>query len=310
AAPLRSRQLVVRVTPPKYHFPAPHLDFQNKPNDCRPPALPTRPRHIEPAERMHVHHRAGAFAVDIKIADVEFAFRAFDALAVARIERAGQTVDRVVGDLERVVNVFGFDDGEHGTEDLFLREARFRIDIGDDSRRNEPAFAGQFVAPAPRDYAAILLADLDVLVDLFVSAPARNRPGEIIHVFDRADSKFAYALGDFGHDLIVDRINDHRARAGRAFLARISEGRSDDACRGFIKVRRFINDDGVFAAHFGHDAFDPDLPIARFGGQLVDAQAHSHRTGERDEARLRMFDQIFADRRAFPRQEVDDAGRE
>jgi hypothetical protein len=61
---------------------------------------------------MHVEQRAVTFAVDVEIADEEFALRALDALAVARIERASQPVDRVVGDGERVVNVFSFDDGE------------------------------------------------------------------------------------------------------------------------------------------------------------------------------------------------------
>src|SRR5690348_7225582 len=120
--------------------------------------------------------------------------------------------------------------------------------------------------PAPGDYAAFLLADLDVLVDLFVSAFTRNRAGAIIDVFDRADAEFAYAFGDFGDHLIVDRRDDHRARAGRTFLARIPEGRSDDAGGGFVEVRRFVDDDGVFAAHFGDDAFDPDLAVTRFSG--------------------------------------------
>src|SRR5215510_12198386 len=103
---------------------------------------------------MHVHHRAGTFAVDVKVADVEFTLRALDALAVARVERAGQAVDRVVGDGQRFVDVFGLNDGEHRPEDLFLSDTGFRIDVGDDRRRDKPTFAGQIVPSAPGDYAA------------------------------------------------------------------------------------------------------------------------------------------------------------
>src|SRR5262245_36493413 len=215
---------------------------------------------------MHVHHRAGAFAVDVKIADVELALRAFDALAVARIERAGQAVDRVVGYGQRFVDVLGLNDGEHRPEDLFLRDVGFRVNVGDDGRRNEPAFAGEFVSPATGDDAAFLLSDSGVLVNLFLSAVTRNRAGELIHVLDLPDSEFAYALGDFGDQLIVDRRDDHGARAGRTFLARIPKGRSDNAGGCFVEVRRFVDDDGVLAAHFGDDAFDPDLAVTRFGG--------------------------------------------
>src|SRR5215510_16612638 len=218
---------------------------------------------------MYVHHRAGAFAVNVKVANVEFALRALDALAVARIERAGQAVDRIVGDGQRFVDVFGLNDCENRPEDLFLSDAGHRIDVGDDRRRDEPTFAGHTVPPASGDDAAFLLADFDVLADLFVSAFTRNRAGEIIHVFDRADSEFAYALGDFGDHLIVDRRDDHGARAGRTFLARIPKGRSDNAGGCFVEVRRFVDDDGVLAAHFGDYAFDPDLALTRFGGQLV-----------------------------------------
>src|SRR5262249_6546316 len=154
-------------------------------------------------------------AIDVQIADVEFAFRALDAFAIAGIEGAGQTVVGVVGDRERVVNVFGFDDGDHRSEDLFLGDAGFRVNVGYDRWRNEPAFAGQIMPSAPGDDAAFLLADLYVLVDLLVGLLARNRTGEIVHVFDRADGEFASALGDFSQDLIVDRIDDHGARTGR-----------------------------------------------------------------------------------------------
>src|SRR5262249_44921823 len=170
-------------------------------------------------------------------------------------------------------------------------DAGIRVNVGDDRRRNEPAFAGQLMSPAPGDDAAFLFADFDVLVDFLVSPFARNRAGEIIHVFDWSDGKFAYALGDFCHHLIVNRRDYYGAGAGRAFLARIPEGRSDDAGGGIVEVRRFVNDYGVFAAHFGDDAFDPDLAFALFSGQFVDSQPNGHRTSECDEARLRVFDQ-------------------
>src|SRR6185503_11399328 len=108
--------------------------------------LRIRPRHIEAAERMNIDKRARAFAVDIQVANVKFAPHALNPLSVRRIEPSGKTVDRIVGDRERVIEVPGFYDCENRTEYLLLRDASPGIDIGNHSRGNEISRVGQFVS--------------------------------------------------------------------------------------------------------------------------------------------------------------------
>src|SRR5262245_57227499 len=115
---------------------------------------------------MNVDVRAGAFSIEVKVADVEIAFSSLDAFAVSRIESAGQPIDRVIGYRQGLVEILRFDAGEHRTEDLLLRDSRFRIDIGDDRRIDEIAFAGELVFAVSHDEAPFLLPDLDILIHL------------------------------------------------------------------------------------------------------------------------------------------------
>src|SRR5690242_20103754 len=160
---------------------------------------------------------------------MEVAARAFDAVAPARIKRAGQPVNGVVGNGQRVVHVFGSDEGQHGAEDLFLCDAGLRIHVGDNGGLDEVTFVGQPVAFAAYNDAALLFADLNVFTDLFERTTARNRAGEVADVFDIADGQLFGAFGDFAEHFVVDRIHHDRARAGRTLLARKAEGRHDDA---------------------------------------------------------------------------------
>ena len=54
---------------------------------------------------MRAHHRTRAFAIDVQIADMEFAHRAFDLVARAGVNRASQAELGVIGDIERVIEV-------------------------------------------------------------------------------------------------------------------------------------------------------------------------------------------------------------
>ena len=60
---------------------------------------------------MNADERAGAFSIQIKISDVKFFAGAFQFFFVSRIKRTGQPVNRVVGDFQRVIEIFRFDNG-------------------------------------------------------------------------------------------------------------------------------------------------------------------------------------------------------
>src|SRR5205814_8174209 len=78
--------------------------------------------HVEAAEGMHADEGAGAFAIHVEIADKKFFLGALDLFRIVGEDRAGESERRVVRDEERVIEIFRFDDREHRSENLFLRD--------------------------------------------------------------------------------------------------------------------------------------------------------------------------------------------
>src|SRR6476646_1022837 len=70
------------------------------------------PGHIEAAKGMRADHRASALAVDVQVADVEFADGAFDLVTRTGVDRARETELGVVRDFERVVEAARLDHGQ------------------------------------------------------------------------------------------------------------------------------------------------------------------------------------------------------
>jgi hypothetical protein len=111
---------------------------------------------------MRAHHGAGALAIDVEVADEEFgggAFRIFR--LIVGVDRAGQPVLGVVGQFQRMIEVRALRHRQHRAEDLFLENARLRIDVGNHGRLDEIAVA--FRRPAARDQPAFFLAGLDIV---------------------------------------------------------------------------------------------------------------------------------------------------
>jgi len=72
---------------------------------------------------------------------------------------------------------------------------------------------------------------------------------------------------------------NNRPRAGRTLLSLIAKSRRSDTLDGGVEIAIVIDDNGVFAAHFGDDALDPDLAFPGTRGQFVDTQANIARSG-------------------------------
>src|SRR6185295_6320153 len=87
---------------------------------------------------------------------------------------------------------------------------------------------------------------------------------------------------------------DDGTRACRTLLTLVAISGLHYARDSAVDVGFAVDNDGVLAAHFCHHPLDPDLPLAGFCGELVDAQTDVARSGERDEARLGMLDQKIA----------------
>src|SRR5271165_2991176 len=100
---------------------------------------------------MSSYDSAGAFAVDVQVADMELLFRCGNLVVRGRIYGAGQAEFCVVGDGQAVFEATRLDHCQHRTEDLLLRNRCHRIDIGDHRRLDEVAIAEFTYARAASD---------------------------------------------------------------------------------------------------------------------------------------------------------------
>src|SRR5262245_39010119 len=78
-------------------------------------------------------------AVDHHAAGPQLAGDPVGPLVVGRPHRAGESVARVVGDVDRIVIVVVRDERQHGPEDLLLGDSHVRIDCREDCRLHEIA---------------------------------------------------------------------------------------------------------------------------------------------------------------------------
>src|SRR5712692_3172272 len=122
-------------------------------------------RHVESAEGMRAHGGSRALAVDVQVADVEFADGAVNLLARFGVNGAGQAELGVVGNLERVVVILRLSHSQNGAENLFLFQARLGWNISDDGGLQEVALTCVLRRATSGDQSAVLLADLDVFHD-------------------------------------------------------------------------------------------------------------------------------------------------
>ncbi len=74
--------------------------------------------HAEAAEGLAGDECAGASSVDVEVADAELFFGLVDVCGFSCEDAAGEFVCVVVGQLHRLVEVFGMDDGEDWAEDF------------------------------------------------------------------------------------------------------------------------------------------------------------------------------------------------
>ncbi len=163
---------------------------------------------------------------------------------------------------------------------------------------------------APGEQPPFRLSGLDVSLNRLLRARADHRPHVVRRIVRLAHRDLRRARFELFEEAVVNGFMHDRARARRALLPLIPERRHRDAFHRGIQIAFAVHDDRVLAAHLGHHALDPDLAFLRFGGEFVDVQSDIARSGERNEARLRMRHQQIADRPAASRQEAERRRRE
>src|SRR5262249_40061334 len=239
-------------------------------------------------------------------ARLDIAHRAERTAHVARVDRAGEAVARAVQYLHRLLEALNFDDREHGTENLFLRDAHRRRDAVENRRPVEPAvdpllsFVDRAAGQKPR---AFVLADLHVAVRLFARGFVDERPhlGALVQAVADDDLLGARDEG-VGYALLDLAVHDQAARRGAALAGR-AKGAPQRSFDGQVQIGVFEDDLGVFSAHLERDALEI------FPARCRDLASDFRGAGEGDQLNLRMIHERGAGDLTGAVDEVGDAGR-
>src|SRR5580704_17641736 len=256
---------------------------------------------------MRTDHRSGALAIEIKIAYVEAFASLLQLLRILRINSARQPKFRAIRDFQRVIEIASLNDRENRPKNLFLSDPRFRINVRNHRCLYEITVARGAVAAD--EHASLFLSHIDVSEYSLERGLARHRAHVIFRIFARSHSDFLRAINHLLHKRVVNFFRNDRARARGTLLPLIAERSLCNTLDGGIDVGFLIHNHRVLAAHFQNRALDPDLTRRLLACRLADDQAHFFRASERDEARLRIFDQRVADDLARARDQIQSALR-
>src|SRR5438093_7560825 len=189
---------------------------------------------------------------------------------VAVIDRGGQSVaDGVRGGDGALVVVRG-DDAHHRSEDLLLRDAHVRIDVGEDRRLDEVArLQVRFCrcAAIANDARALLLPRRDAVAHLtqLQVVDDRPQPDAIREAVARAP-RIGLRREQLG-EVDEARAHDYRAACRGAALSGRAERAARDALRSLLEVRVVPDDDRVLATHLALHLAEP------LGGLCVEASS-------------------------------------
>src|SRR5277367_4894333 len=253
---------------------------------------------------MGADHGAGALAVDVEVADVEFADGTIDLVLRTGVDRAGQAELGVVCNLECVIEVLRLDYGQYRAKDFFLLKLRLGFDVGNDRGLDEIAFASILGQTTAGDQAPVFLAVLDIFEDRLHGAFVDHRAHVRILGWI-ADCDLLHARLKLLQKLIVDALVNNGARAGRTLLALEAERGLGNTLDGSIKITVGVDDDRVFPTHFEDGALDPELSGNFVGSTFVNVEADFARSGKGDVTRFRMRDHSIAKGCARARAEID-----
>ena len=241
---------------------------------------------------------------------------------VAGPDRAGQSVDRVVGDGYGLGFGLEWDDDEHRPEDLLLGHPHPVVDVDEDGRLVVVAAALQPMA-AGGQLGALLQADLDVALDR-VELLLGDQRSHLARLFGRrSDADRHGARDEFADEAVVDGTLHEQPGTGRTDLARAGEDADQRAVDSGFEVGVFEDDVRALAAQLQADLLHvpgagphdglADLDAAREGDHVDVARrsevvAHlTARTGEHLEDALRQAG-LFEDVAELERGERRDRG--
>src|ERR1700679_3370762 len=176
------------------------------------------------------------------------------ALVVGAVDRAGQAVDRVVGDPDRVVVAVVVDDHQHRAERLLLGDLAVRVEVGEQGRG--VVVAGIDLGAAGDEGGAGRDRPLDQAVDL-VPLPRADQRAHVVTWVGRVAVRDRAEHGrDLGDDLVMARPGHHHPGRDRAPLAGVRAGRERAHHGGLGEVGVVQHDQGGLAAELEEDPLD------------------------------------------------------
>src|SRR5207245_1849987 len=230
---------------------------------------------LVPAMRHLAHDRQ--VVVDLHGTEAERVRGTVRPLDVLRPDGRVQAVHRIVRRLDRFVFVGELLDVDDRSEYLLAGDPHGRIRVDERGGLIVPAFRERLVLwtlPAKGELRALVLADLDVLLDLLPlllgdERPEVRRPHERVAHADRLQ-----ALDELVLELLVGLLVDDEPRGLRGVLAAIDHRGGDGPFRGGRDVRVVEHDEGPLAAEFEVEllhvrlrGFHDVLPGRRVAGQ-------------------------------------------
>lgn len=124
------------------------------------------PGHIEAAERVDAYQGAGAFPVQIQVADMEVAPGLLQVRAIVRDHRAGQPVVGIVGELDRFIEGGCLREGHDRTKDFLLGNTSGAGDVREDRRLYEIPL--RIAGKTAEDQPAFAFPDFDIVENFTV----------------------------------------------------------------------------------------------------------------------------------------------
>src|SRR5579863_3020266 len=212
-------------------------------------------------------------AVDPDRAGLERARHLVRAGDVARPDRGGEPVVRVVALKNRVVLILERDRRGDRPEDLLARDPHFIVDTGEQRRVDEVALAGSR-RTAGRDRGALLLTDFEITLDAIELLARNQRPDRALLIEGIAHRDALAEIRELAHHFVVTLALHENPRARAADLPRVEEHAHHRGRHGLIEIGVREDDVRRLAAEFQRDLFQIS------GGGLQDDLADFGRTGE------------------------------
>src|SRR3954447_21050091 len=175
---------------------------------------------------------------------------------ISALHMRAEAVDRVVGDLDRLVNRIVWNDRQHRAEDLLLSYPHVATDVREDRRPRieaELKIAGP-PRPANDKLGAFLQADVDHGLDTLELRPVGHRTMGRVFRKRIADYYFGSSRRSENLDLCHLRAGHKHARRRAAGLAEIAESGADAEWNGPAQLGIRQNDIRRLATEFLGDA--------------------------------------------------------